>query len=891
MQLIRKILLAVAVTAALTTPSTGFMRGGSPPPAPAAAAFTPQWQTLKLGAGGQISGFDLPHADGTWISWNNTYGGNLYKSSGSCTGWGTTLTNPCWQQFFTSNSIPGTTARKLQYALDDFASAGAKAVVACESNTNVLYAVTFKTLWVSIDKGANWVATSQADNQNTNTGPIETGKFLACDPNNPDVFYIGIEGTGLRVTYNGTAGASGGTSTATFSTVTGVGSVGTKANVIAFDPATTTGSCVGSVTVTCSLHFWVGTDGTGIYETSTGGTPAGGTFTLRNTANMPTTYRHMHADKFSQLWVADSTSTLKMYKNGSGWVTRSPGVINTQVELVAVDPTSSTVGANRVVASGFDGSYAYSTDNGVTWQGPSFGMNVSSTAPQPVWMDAANASYYAAGLQSINSVDMMFDLSGNLWAAGGVGTWKILAANVSAANPLWIADTRGIEQLVTIGMVTPPGGYPVANIWDRGFMQSVNPDVYPSAYWPGNVHTNVFGSLPSIQGGWGLDWATSDPTFLTGWVAGQGGGAAPAKSTDGGYSWTLWPNALPGSINIGGTVAASSATNWMWVPGTNLGMQYTTNAGTAWNASTVSGTPNWNSFQGIRHPVAADRLLANTFCAVDASLNVYSSTDGGANLIKRINAGTLDGTANADMIISVPGTSDYFWTAGSVSHTGGPANNHLWKITKTTNQCDTATNVNANLKEVFAIGTGAHKPGASGTYPTLGVYGYLNNVLGFYYNTDGASTTTWTAFDIPASQTPFASNALDGLLQLNGDSDVYGWYSIGYAGSAYNYIQTQDACPWVKFDSGVKPNANFTGTVSLTAGKAGLVPVTSVNFYVDSTLIGTQTTPSGTPPTFTQSWNTTGVSNGAHTLSVEAVGNGCTAGGGGNKQTIPITKS
>jgi hypothetical protein len=81
----------------------------------------------------------------------------------------------------------------------------------------------------------------------------------------------------------------------------------------------------------------------------------------------------------------------------------------------------------------------------------------------------------------------------------------------------------------------------------------------------------------------------------------------------------------------------------------------------------------------------------------------------------------------------------------------------------------------------------------------------------------------------------------------------------------------------------------LTGTVNLIAKRSGQVPVTSVNYYVDGSLIGTQTTGSGTPTAYTQSWVTGGVATGAHTLKVEAVGNGCTAGGGGNSQSIPIT--
>jgi hypothetical protein len=111
-------------------------------------------------------------------------------------------------------------------------------------------------------------------------------------------------------------------------------------------------------------------------------------------------------------------------------------------------------------------------------------------------------------------------------------------------------------------------------------------------------------------------------------------------------------------------------------------------------------------------------------------------------------------------------------------------------------------------------------------------------------------------------------------------------------GSGGYYLSVADACPYVAWTASVKPTQNFTGTVNLTASYSGNVPVTGVNFYVDGTLIGTQTVATGKVPTYTQSWVTSGVAHGAHTLTVSATGNGCnTPNQPYNSFTIPITTS
>ncbi len=126
-------------------------------------------------------------------------------------------------------------------------------------------------------------------------------------------------------------------------------------------------------------------------------------------------------------------------------------------------------------------------------------------------------------------------------------------------------------------------------------------------------------------------------------------------------------------------------------------------------------------------------------------------------------------------------------------------------------------------------------------------------------------------------------NTLDFLNQLTGDPNVYGRFYAASRASGTKYIETADACPWVNF-SDINPKDNVSGTITLTATHSGLVPVTDVQFSVDGTNIGSAQTGAGP---YSVSWNTGGVANGAHTLKVQAAGNGCTTTS--NSFSIPVT--
>jgi hypothetical protein len=364
--------------------------------------FSPAWYDLKQGAGGQLTKIWSYPAVGanpeTFLTRTDTYGAYIYKATGACTyGTSQSLTAPCWQQLVTTSSIPSsfqnwnTAVSALGVSVTE--------VVAAKSNTDVLYMLFSGTLLVSTDRGATWVSTTQATTATGSDGNKFKGPFMAVDPVNPDIAYIGINNA-LRKTINGRSGASAAFCTVGVAsgacTASSVGTTGASPSAICYDP---TSSVVSSVT----QHFFVFTYSTGMYETSDGGS----TWTSRASGG-PTTYVHMHCDKFGQVWVVNGGGSIFKFASGS-WSTIAPTGTST-LGSISTDPNSASLGANKVIAAEAGGQLSISTDNGGSFSNPFFPetivANGASAPPQPGWINVAGqgaSTYLSAGGVAIDS--------------------------------------------------------------------------------------------------------------------------------------------------------------------------------------------------------------------------------------------------------------------------------------------------------------------------------------------------------------------------------------------------------------------------------------------------------------------------------------------------------
>jgi BNR/Asp-box repeat len=530
------------------------------------------WQTLKVGAGGFLSGISVSQ-DGTMVVRTDTYGAYIWNGTQ-------------WQQLVTAASMPAGFEQVGQ-------AQGVYEIQIAPSNSNILYMMYDGYIFQSTNKGTTWTQTSFAPvTESPNTTVRGDGEHIAIDPNNPNVVYVGTPQNGLFVTTNG--GATWQSVGAVPVSLTDSSGEYPGITGLVFDPA------IGGTTGGKTNTIFASSYGNGVYES----TNAGATWTAL--PGGPTDVENATVSSTGVYYaVGNNNSSLWSYANGKWTELISPSQINGQpISAAAVNPSNPL----EIVLSSFGGYLDWSLDGGQTWSG--FAPNIQLTATDIPWL-ASTAGYLGVG-------NLVFSptVPNQLIASGGVGVWTTTfqPTPVTPTNQVyptinWTSQSIGIEQLVANEVLVAPGGKPVVASWDRGFTYISNPNEFPSTYGP------VDGSFVA---GWSLDYASSSPNFLVG-IADWWGTEESGYSTDGGQTWTPFASEIPGagSSFIGGTIAASSPTDIVWAPSGGNQPYYTLNGGVTWNPVVLPGVSNWATFDSnysfATRTVTADRVLANTF--------------------------------------------------------------------------------------------------------------------------------------------------------------------------------------------------------------------------------------------------------------------------------------
>ena len=304
------------------------------------------------------------------------------------------------------------------------------------------------------------------------------------------------------------------------------------------------------------------------------------------------------------------------------------------IQAVAVNPSN----PNEIVAVSPAGYLNISYNAGATWTGPMWSSN-QVTSPDIPWLADANTATQGAGNTFISVGGATFNPANStqMILTGGTGVWITTQAPTSGATQntpvTWTDQTAGIENLVAVEIIVPPGGNPVLASYDRGFFDISNPNAYPSTYGPIDWDT--------LAAGFSVDYASSDPSFIVG-IAEWWGNEEFGYSTNGGQTWTKFPTEIPGggSSFIGGTIAASTPQNIIWAPSSGNQPYYTLNGGTTWNSITLPGVGSSRGFDFAwyldQRSVTADRVLANTFYLYDPGHGVFSTSNGGSSWKKSI---------------------------------------------------------------------------------------------------------------------------------------------------------------------------------------------------------------------------------------------------------------
>ncbi|WP_375443902.1 T9SS type A sorting domain-containing protein [uncultured Fibrella sp.] len=365
--------------------------------------------------------------------------------------------------------------------------------------------------------------------------------------------------------------------------------------------------------------------------------------------------------------------------------------------------------------------------------------------------------------------------SKKVWVTSGNGIF--VNNDISASAGVWTFTVAGLEETVPLGFVSIPNGPAISVIGDYDGFRHTNVQNYAAIHQPRMGTTT------------GLAFAPANTSKLL------RVGEKMYYSLDQGVTWTECTiNGKQGQVAI----SQNGPTDiFLHAPASSNVTYQSTNRGVSW--SPVTGL----SFNEAR-PIV-DMVNPNKFYAYNPSNGSLLVSDGN-NGAAFTAAGTTS-SGGSKVIRAIPGKEGHVWIAL-----------YGQGLARTTNSGQTIAKV-AGVTYCGAIGFG--KAVSASAYPTLFMWGTVNNVLGIYRSTDEGST--WTRLNDDAHEYGGPGN---GQFML-GDMNIYGRVYMSTAGRGVIYGETNitPAEPILAVDepktSLVKAFPNpATGEVTLTAPEA-----------------------------------------------------------------------
>ncbi|WP_344708959.1 Ig-like domain-containing protein [Sphingomonas humi] len=635
-----------------------------------------------------------------------------------------------WDQLVTAASMPA----------DVKGMGGVFEIRIAPSNTNIFYMALHGGIYKTTDRGQTWVKTSfPVGTFDANQANRMDGQKMAIDPNNPNIVFAGTQTDGLWVTRDG------GTSWSKIAAVP----QGTNGN----DPSLTGISIKGS-------NVFVGTAGSGVYASTDGGyswKSIGGPADVANAVIAP--------DGSYYAAGGNTYSALYKYANGTWTILPTAGGV---IQSVSIDPFN----ANHIVAVGEGGTLQESWDGGKSFGGWNWAGSIESTKDVS-WLETSG------GYMSSSTIIFDPSVQGKLWQSAGVGVFETALPSGGFAwnTPIvWNSHSMGIEQLVGNEIIAPLGGNPIAASWDRPFFEVTNPDSYASSYGGGGFSM-----------GWSVDYASSNSKFIVG-ISDYFGTENSGFSIDGGKTWQKFAG-LPSWANdtVGGSIAASTDKNFIWVTSGNNAPAYTLDGGKTWSLISIPGVTDWymvhQAYYLNRTSITADRVLPNTFYLQDPNSGVYRTTDGGVSWTKMFSGQPADWSYWNAKMEAVPGS------AGELYFTSGPQGSDQFGVLSALSLMHSKDG-GASWQAVAGVTAGTFgygAPAVAGGPATVYIHGYVNGDYGIWYSADSAKT--WTKI----GEHPMGS--LDGIRTISGDMDKFGVAYVGFGGSGYAYIDFSGSAP------------------------------------------------------------------------------------------------
>ena len=630
-----------------------------------------------------------------------------------------------WRQLVTADSMP---AADVQALVAD----GVYEIRIAPNDSQRLYLMYLGGVFRSDDRGHTWVRTAFTPVVAGANDPFRMrGPRLGVQPDNADVVLVGTPADGLFRTNDAGATWSHVDAVPTSNAV-GDGHPGITG--LAFDGATAFASSFG--------HGVYRDDGSGFVKT-TGG-PASVTH-----AKLATDGAYYAADLEGQkVWRWSSGTWTDITPRSAAW---------TSVVTDPFDPA-------HVVAVQEGGGLTDSVDRGGHWQTRYGGA--TRTADDVPWLAWTNESWMSVG-------DLYFDplVPKRLWFAEGIGVWSADLPPDAATPVAWHSRNAGIEQLVANAVLSVPGGAPLAAAWDRPVFRLPTPDAYPTEHGPNRDH--------AIVHGWALDYASSDPSFVVG-IMNNVGVDESGFSTDGGRTWSAFATVPAADGALGGSIAASTPRDIVWIPTQNHVPFVTHDGGATWKPLALQGVPTsgetgWGTQYTLnRHVAVADRVQPATFYVYNYLKGLYRSTDAGETWTLQ-HAGEIIPISQYNAILQGGRAGELYFTAGSRDYPGAthPADE---PFLHSTDGGATWTEL-PTIREVRTFGLGA--PKQPGGPPCVYAVGWVSGAYGVYRSDDAGQT--WTSLGA------YPLGSLDQIKAVSGDANEYGKAYVGFVGSGFAY--------------------------------------------------------------------------------------------------------
>ena len=172
---------------------------------------SPQWQVLKIGAGGFLTGSTVAH-DNTYGVRTDTYGAYLWNPNAQSPK-GNAGQSGAFQQLVHASSVPASLLSKLRIPRP-LAGAGVYEFQIAPTNSEIMYLVWQGYLLKSINQGANWVEVSgfraapiyrpNDSNSAANDGYRAWSPKMAISSGTPNIAFVGTLQNGVYASTDGT---------------------------------------------------------------------------------------------------------------------------------------------------------------------------------------------------------------------------------------------------------------------------------------------------------------------------------------------------------------------------------------------------------------------------------------------------------------------------------------------------------------------------------------------------------------------------------------------------------------------------------------------------------------------------------------------------------------